>query len=242
MIERIAFAVKPLSQAEIAADLGIAKSAVHKHLYTLERASWVMRDPATGRYRAGPKAWLVGQRATDVGDLVEAAAPHMRAARQASGLAVVLSTVAGGTVDVLIALPSTHQIEIGVRQGSRLSQHGSAQGQVMLAFAPPRIIEGLLVGPLDALTPYTLTNPAALQERIKIVRRNGYASAPEETLLGIGALAAPVYDRMGHLIATLGLIGSTQHVGAFPDPGNIAVLKRTAEAISRSQGYRPTLS
>ena len=238
IIERVAFAPEAVSQTELAADLGMVKSAVHKHLYTLEEAGWVSRDPGTGRYRTGPKAWLVGRTAGHVGHLAEAAEAHMRAARQATGLAVVLGAVGRGAVDVLVALPGTHQIEIGVRRGSRLPVHASAQGQVLLAFGPPTLAEAVLAGELPALTSRTITDPGALRTRLEAVRREGHACAPEETLLGLGALAAPIRDHAGAVVATLGLIGSIQHVGETPDPAHVEALVAAAGAVSASQGYR----
>lgn len=238
IMEKIAFADEALSQTEIAAAAGIVKSAAHKHLFTLEEAGWVARDPGTGRYHVGPKAWLVGQSATLVGDLVGSATPLMRATRQETGLAVVLSTVSQRALSVLVTLSGTHEIEIGVRRGSHLSLHGSAQGQVMLAFGEAGLLDEVADQNLPAHTPKTLTDPDQLRRRIAETARVGHAVAPEETLLGVNALAAPVFDHGNRLVATVALIGSIQHLPASPAETHISAIHELANAISRTQGHQ----
>ena len=112
--------------------------------------------------------------------------------------------------------PGTHGIEIGVRRGSRLSLRGSAQGQVTLAFGETGLLDELAGQDLPALTPKTLTDPDQLHRRIAETARIGHAFAPEETRLGVNALAAPVFDHGGRLVATVALIGSIQHLSTSP--------------------------
>ena len=237
IIERVAFADAPMSQTEIAAAAGLVKSAAHKHLRTLEEHGWVARDPETQRYALGPKAWLVGQRATGVGDLAAAAAAGMRRLRDETGLAVVLSSVDGRGLSVIAALAGTHAIEIGVRQGSRIALHASAQGQLLLA-EDAALLKATCDGELEALTPRTLVTPARLRKRVERVRADGHAVAAEEVMTGITALAAPVRDYTGRLIATLALVGSVQHLGSPPAPEHVRTVRSLADALSRDRGYR----
>lgn len=232
ILEKIAFSDEPPSQADIAAEMGMVKSAAHKHLFTLEEAGWVTRDRATGRYQLGPKAWLVGQSATHVADLAATALPLMRAVRQKTGIAVVLSAMDGRSLSVIAALPGTHPIEIGVRRGSRLPMHASAQGQVALAFGAPELMERVCARDLEALTPRTIVEAGALRERVAETKRRGYGAASEETLLGVNVLAAPVFGRDGRLAATVALVGSIQHLKKEPDPAHTAAIVQLARDIS----------
>ena len=60
----------------------------------------------------------------------------MRQLRDALDQPIVLSEMTPRGALVLTNLSSTSPIEIGVRPGSELTFHASAQGKVMLAFAP----------------------------------------------------------------------------------------------------------
>lgn len=239
ILEKIAFADVPMNQKEIADAMGIVKSAAHKHLNTLEETGWVMRDLVTGRYQLGTKAWIIGQRASAIQTLANVGREPMRIARNETGLAVVLSLVNKNGLSVISALHGTHAIEIGVREGSELPIHSSAQGQVAMAFGGPALTEKTLKGDLPALTPNTVTDPERLKERIAEVRAKGYACAPEETLLGVNVIAAPIFDHTRTLIGTAALVGSIQHLAHPPDPQHLAALKAVAASISQARGYIP---
>ncbi|MFG6581482.1 IclR family transcriptional regulator [Sulfitobacter sp. 1A13191] len=237
ILHKIAFSDEPLSQSEIAETAGIVKSAAHKHLFTLEETGWISRDHLTGRYRLGPQAWLVGQRATQIGDLALSADSFMRTTRQETGLAVVLSSVNGRSLNVIAALNGTHAIEIGVRQGSQLPLHSSAQGQILLAFGDPKLVDEVCSEELPALTPKTLTNPEKLRCRVEEARQSGYVWAPEETLLGVNVVAAPVFNNHKQIIATVALVASIQHLTDPPSEEHVMAIRTLAGDISQTRGY-----
>ncbi|WP_157966424.1 IclR family transcriptional regulator [Oceanibium sediminis] len=239
IIEKIAFSDVALNQKEIAEAVGIVKSAAHKHLNTLEDTGWIMRDLATGRYQLGTKAWIVGQQAKAIQDLAEVGREPMRAARNETGLAVVLSLVNKNGLRVISALHGTHAIEIGVREGSELVLHASAQGQVALAFGGPALTEKAFKGDMAALTPKTLRDPDLVRARVEEVRTKGYACAPEETLLGVNVVAAPIFDHTRSLIGTAALIGSIQHLPDPPGAEHVDAVVTLARSISQARGYRP---
>lgn len=237
ILEKVAFSDIALNQTEIAESVGIVKSAAHKHLNTLEETGWIMRDAGSGRYHLGSKAWIIGQRATATHNLAETSRERMRALRDKTGLAVVLSSVNKSGLSVISAFHGTHAIEIGVRLGSELALHASAQGQITLAFGPAALANEVLAGELPALTPKTLTDPERLNTRITEIRAAGYACAPEETLLGVNVAAAPVFDQSGALIATVALVGSIQHLTSPPDKAHVDAIRELAQAISITCGY-----
>ncbi|WP_395540891.1 IclR family transcriptional regulator [Neotabrizicola sp. sgz301269] len=217
ILQMIAFAETPLGVTQIAQGVGIAKGAVHKHLRTLMDHGMVLQDPLTSLYHLGPKIWLMGQKAPQGQVLSEIAAPLMRSIRDELSLAVVLSVPTPKSAFVLATLPSNQPINIGVRPGSELLLHSSAQGKIFLAFGGPELRDSLRE-PLPRATPKTQTQLPVLLAELDEIRRLGYATAPEEAMLGINALAAPILDRHGKLVGSIGLIGSIQHLAAEPPP------------------------
>lgn len=236
ILEYIAFSPDPAGVTQIAEMAGIAKSAAFKHLQTLIDHGFVTQDSVSARYRLGPKAWLIGQQAQSLNDVAAVALPFMLAARNETGLAVVLSTPMPSSAYVVLTCPSTHQIEIGVRTGSHLALHASAQGKVFLAFGAPKIMEQLRGNPLTAITPCTITDWARLEEEIKAVRKNGFASAPQEALLGINAIAAPIFNYNRQLIGSIGFVGSVQHIPDIPDTSILDSLQRLTRDVSKALG------
>lgn len=231
ILQQIAFAERPQGVTQIAGKVGIAKGAVHKHLRTLIDHGMIVQDPSTSLYRLGPKIWLMGQKAPDGQMLSEIALPLMQAVRDDLGLAVVLSVPTPKSAFVLATLRSNQPIDIGVRPGSELQLHSSAQGKVFLAFGPADLWDQLQI-PLEAVTPRTTTDVETLRREIEEIRLAGYAIAPEESLLGINALAAPIFNTNGTIVGSIGLIGSIQHLTAEPTPHQLKVLMDLTGAIS----------
>ena len=238
ILERIAFADSPLGVTQIAADVGVAKGAVFKHLRTLIDHGMVVQESVSALYTLGPKLWVMAQRAPPETNLADVALPLMRVTRDELGTAVVLSVPTPRSAFVVATLSSNQPIEIGVRPGGELSLHSSAQGKVLLAFGDPAILEAL-PEQLPAVTPKTVLSKRDLVREIAEIRQQGYASAPEESLLGINAISAPILDGNGRLIGSIGLIASIQHLGVTPTEPQLKALWALTKEIGQRFGGAP---
>lgn len=236
ILEFVAFESDGAGVTQIAGHVGMAKSAIFKHLQTLIDHGFVTQDVSSSRYRLGPKAWLLARNAPNLDDVAANALPLMQAARNELGLGVVLSSPTPQSAFVVATVASNHQIEIGVRPGSQLSLHASAQGKVYLAFGPREALERICDAPLAAVTPRTITDPNILRAEVENVRQNGYAVAPGESLLGINVIAAPVWNYEGKLVASIGLIGSVQHIASVPDQMLVSRLLALTRSVSAALG------
>jgi DNA-binding IclR family transcriptional regulator len=236
-LEAVAWAREPVGVTQIAQAIGATKSAVFRHLQTLMERGYLTQDADTNRFRLGPKAFLIGHLAPPAWDVARTLERPMRDLRDATGLAVVLSTPSPRGALVVATFPGTHAIEIGVRPGSELALHASAQGKVFLAFGPQSLADRVLAAPLPAFTDRTVTGEAALREELSRIRLQGYALAPEEALLGINALAAPLRDHRDAVVGAVALVGSIQHLAPQPGPGLIEAIIRLAEDGSRLLGH-----
>jgi IclR family transcriptional regulator, KDG regulon repressor len=209
---------------------------VHRHLLTLVERGYLVQNLVTTRYAIGPKSRLLARLAPDT-DLVQIAEGPMRELRDALGHSVVLSAMTPRGALVLNTVQGTSAIEIGVRPGSELSFHASAQGKILLAFSPRPQQERVLSRPLENFTLHTITDPQRIEEEIVHVARIGFAVAPEEAMLGINAASAPVFDEKDACIGALALVGSIQFLPAKPDAATVSALKATAQQISRKLGH-----
>src|SRR6476620_6741337 len=91
-------------------------------------------------------------------DLVHVAVGPMRELRDRLGHSVVLSATTPRGALVMLTVAGTSPIEIGVRPGSELSFHASAQGKVLLAFAPRPMQQRVLGRSLQAFTARTIVD------------------------------------------------------------------------------------
>ncbi len=237
VLETVAFSEEELGVTQIADRLGLTKGAVFRHLHGLVERGYLTQNSATSHYRLGVKAYLIGRLAPRADDLAGSAEGPMRKLSEQSGITTVLTTPTAHGCMVLNTVLASRTIEIGVRPGSELSFHTSAQGKIMLAFGPTPLLERTLKTKLVALTPHTITSTAKLRTEIAKVRQQAYAIAPEEALLGINALAAPVFNMRDELVAAAALVGSIQYIPRNPDRQMIESVKRMAQSISRNLGH-----
>jgi IclR family transcriptional regulator, KDG regulon repressor len=232
VLEALAAAGKPVRLSELARQLGEAKGRVHRHLTTLRHLGLVEQERTSEAYRLGWKLVHLGQAAAAQFDVVRLAEPYMLRLRELSRQTVVLSVPAQGEAMVAAVMPSEKLVTISVRQGARLPAHASAQGRIVLAFAPPALARQTLSRKLATLTPRTITEPTALRARLKAIRQNLYELAHGETLLGITTLAAPLLDHEELLVGMIAIVGTDQYIPSPVDEGQLALVRACAAAIS----------
>jgi IclR family transcriptional regulator, KDG regulon repressor len=239
IMEHVAAQAEPIGVTTLAEYFGTSKSRIHRHLKTLEQQGYVVQDPLSERYRIGARLVALGHVIAESVDIIREAAPVMRKVRDALRHSVVLSMIDRGGVRVVRVEPGTSVIEITVKPGSLMEYHSSAQGKIALAHGGPRLLEATLERPLAALTEHTITQTQALQAELEQVRAQGWAAAPNEAVIGLNALAVPVFDAAGRLAASIAIVDSLQFIGAPPSQTQIDTMRAAGRALSESIGFRP---
>jgi IclR family transcriptional regulator, KDG regulon repressor len=236
VLETVSFADDEMGVTQIAERLSVTKGSVHRHLLTLVERGYLAQNPATSRYTIGPKGRLLARLAPET-DLVQLSEGPMRELRDALGQSVVLSEMTPRGALVLATLASTSPIEIGVRSGSELPFHASAQGKVMLAYAPRPFQTRILSRKLEPFTEKTVTSADRIEKALVNIAKRGYASAPEESMLGLNALATPIFDSHDACIGSLAIVGSIQFLPDKPKQADIDALTKASQQISRKLGH-----
>ena len=237
VLEAIAQAQDGLGVSELAARLASTKATVYRHLRTLLERGYVVQD-ASSRYRLGIQAHLLGQAASYRVDLIAQSRQAIAALREETGETITISAVGARSVVVLETTFGNSRFEIGVRPGTEMQLHSSAQGKIALAFSRQPLMQWLRQRKLERLTEYTICDFDRLAAEVEEARRVGWASAPQEMVLGLNAIAVPIFDNTGDCVGTLGMIGLAQFFGREPSISHLQALKRAAERISANLGYR----
>lgn len=234
LLEHLASTTGQCGVTELAQAFGTSKATIHRHLRTLARRDFVRQDAITQRYEPGIKLMVLGEAMRGRFDILGAAREPMMALRDASGQAVTLSALVEGQVMVMDLVQGHTAVEFGIRPGTRMTFHASAHGKVALAWGGEAPVERSLAiakasGGVDA---------AAFRRQLAAIRRQGWATAANEVLFGMNALAAPVFDHRGTCAGAVAIVGSTQFIGARPDKKQIAMVSACAARISHNLGYR----
>ena len=96
-------------------------------------------------------------------------------------------------------------------------------------------------GPLQQRTARTIIHAAQLERELAAVRARGYASIVDELEMGLAAVAAPIREADGSVIAALSVAGPTARLG----PSRLGLVGRLAieqaHAVSTRLGYEGEL-
>ncbi len=217
---------------ELARRLGLHKSTASRLLATLQRRGLVEQDGETGKYRLGLVVIRLAERAERTLDLRGIAMPELerlaRLTRETTGLGVLehdcLLTVAQADGPNLIA--------VGDWTGRTSPLHCVASGKVLLAALAEREVLRIARSGLVAHTDRTITELEPLLEELARIRRRGYATAIGEYEPGLNAVAAPVHDARGAIVAAVDIWGPAFRIPPRRMPELIALARETAAAIS----------
>lgn len=236
ILEFLAEQQAPTGVTMLAAALETTKSRIFRHLSTLVRRGYIVRAADSDRYAIGPQLARLGRLVSESFDLATIAHPFLRELRDTLGHSVVIAQTEPDGVRVLARISGKSAIEYGVKPGTLLAPHSSAQGKIVLAFGEEEIRTRVLRGRLDMQTPHTITQASLLEEAIEQIRRQGWAVAPNELLLGLNALAAPIFDASGALAGTVAIVDSIQLIAAEPSEQQVRVTTGQARRISDALG------
>lgn len=237
VLETLANAAGDMGVTELASALGTTKSRIHRHLQTLVSLGYISQNPQTERYRIGTRLIALGQAASGSADLTSVAQPHMRTLRDRTGQAVSIGGLEPDGIRILQTLHGNMQIEVGVRPGSTLGYCNSAQGKVALSTLSPQKREALIPQVIPAATGFTITDRDTFLAHIEDIAQRGWATAPNEAMLGLNALACPIFNAAHETVATIAIVSLTQHIKTPPQPEQIAAVRDAAARISEELGY-----
>ncbi|SEE38690.1 transcriptional regulator, IclR family [Rhizobiales bacterium GAS191] len=221
----------------LARALETTKSRIYRHLQTLAHEGYIVQPADSERYKVGPRLVALARTVSDNVDLAVAASDALVELRDALGHSSVVSQVEPDGVRVLATVSGRAPIEIGVRPGSLLSFHASAQGKVALAFGSPEFRARALRGRLEMLTAQTIVSPAALHKEIEKIREQGWATAPNQSAIGLNTLAAPIFDASGALCGTVGVVDMVQFIEEEPSAQQIERTIAAGRRISEALGH-----
>lgn len=238
LLGAVAEAGDGISLNELVEKLGAARSTVYRILNSLAAHGLVARVNGGANYQLGPRFIELARRISPNADrvtLVEAARPIMQSAADRIHESLKLSAPEGDEMLTILAAASPAEYALSVRVGSRSPKHVGAAGKLALAYASSADVTAYCGRGLVARTPYTITDPEALEEELRRIREDGFAEDNLESGLGIRALAAPIFDASSRLIAAV----SVPFIGDATPERKRAIRKEVievADALTRLLG------
>ncbi len=224
---------------EIAEEMGVHKSTVSRLVETLRGHDMVQVDPASKKYRLGYRMMYLGENVPKNTRMVNLARPFLFRLSEDLRESVHLCTFNNRTVYVVDQVRSSKAYSLAAAPGMVEPPHASSVGKCIFAWRPQDFVLAFLEeNSMKAYTPNTITSPGAFLEHLAEVRHLGYAMDNEEFTMGVRCVAAPIFNRRGEVLFSVGASGPADEF----EPRRVQFFaKRLMQAgweISGAMGYR----
>jgi len=196
----------PQGIIDIAKQLKINASTIHRILYTLQEYSFVKQDGAKGKYSLGIRLFELGNlffRRLNIGDNI---LPILKKLMADSQETVSLSVYSKGERIYLLIVRSCQPIQTIAFEGRRELLHKTASGKAIMAYLPESEIDWIIKEKgLPKYTDKTITDIDRLKDELKKIRSCGYAFDDGEGEEEIRCIAAPVFNHEGNIIYAISI-------------------------------------
>ena len=228
---------RALSLAELAAGVGMTLSSAQRCVHTLVRLGFLRRDAGMKRWVLTPRPLALAHAYLAGHALLEQATTHLIDLNQASGESVSMSEPQATDMIFIARFPSLKRFYIHMPVGRRLPMYCTASGRAYLSTLPAASAQRIVRrSELKALTPHTLTDPAAILRRISEAREAGYAWSDQECYRGDLSIAAPLLGMGGEALAAVNISAPTSRWTLPELRAKLApLLLQTARAASLGQ-------
>jgi DNA-binding IclR family transcriptional regulator len=230
LLVRVVESEQPLGLGELAAGSGLPKSTTSRLVGALERHGLLARTADHRGLQPGPVFLRYAHHDANQ-QLVELAEPALELLARETHETINLAVPSPLGADHLAQRDSAHFVGVTNWVGRRVPHHVAANGKVFMAFAAVAV-----PADLDPFTVHTITDRAELEAELARVRARGYATIVDELELGLAALAAPVRDATGEVVAAFSVSGPTTRLTAERIEALAPLLLEQAGWLSRRLG------
>jgi DNA-binding IclR family transcriptional regulator len=230
-----------LSLSQIAGQLSLPKSTIHRHLATLENKRFVIRDNNTGKYSLGLRFVEMAALILQGAGFQRWTQPHLERLSAESGETVDLAVLDGHFVTYLQVIESSQRVKIAAAVGQRLPAYCTASGKAFLAFLPDDLVSEILSEEMIRYTENTFVSLPKLYEDLQITYERGFAISEQEFEKDINAVAAPILDESGYPVAVIAIVGPSYRLSREQMNRLGNSIRLSTDAITREGGL-PILS
>jgi DNA-binding IclR family transcriptional regulator len=229
-----------LGVTELSRRVNIDKSTVYRLLSALQQGGLIEQNPATAKYHLGLGLLRLSGLAQQSLDLPRVARPYLLELAEVSEETVNLSLMtADDKIMNIDGVTSPHRVRNVGWIGREMPAHAVSGGKVVLAFLEEEKVDEILARGLPRLTPHTVVDPAELRAELAQIRKVGYGLAQEELEEGLSAVAAPIWNHEGRVIAIFSVSGPSFRLPKARLEELGRVTKRMAGRVSETIGFTP---
>lgn len=238
LLELLARSEKPCGVTELAQEMQLTKSNVHRLLQGLVHQGFARNIDGSGRYELTMKLWELGSHVFGRLDVRQIAIPYMEELAAETSETVHLSALEGEDVLYLAKIDSPQPVRAYTTVGGRAPAYCVATGKAQLAWADVATLERVR----SKLVPHTSKSPASvelLDQELERIRVSGYALNLGEWREQVCGVAAPIRDASTRVVAAVGISGPAERLRTRVLHNMAPMVIKACDTISSLLGYRP---
>jgi DNA-binding IclR family transcriptional regulator len=235
LFELLAESQSGMTLSQLSRKLDIPKSTAHYLLHTLHTRGYVQRSSDGRQYSLGLRFADVARGDNAELSLRTFAIPYLRQIVARLDLTATLAVRRSAEAVLVARVESHHDAGGGAWVGRHVDLHCTAQGKALIVDLSDEQLGKLFAGrELARFTTKTICSLSALKAHLVEVRAKGFAVNDEEMVSGVRAVAAPVVDSLGTVIASVTVRGTTRLIPTHL----IAQLGREMILVAREMSQR----
>lgn len=195
-----------LTADEISALMDTSRSTTYRYIRTLRDKGFLEKSDG-GVFRLGPRLLDLGRAARRKRDLRDIALPVMEEVAEATRETALLTRIFGREAVCVERVEGSQTIRISFERGHVQPLHAGASSKILLAYLDESEWNEHLALPLERFTEHTITDSELLKEQLREIRQQGYCISDGEVDAGARAVAVPILDTRGRLVAGLSTAG-----------------------------------
>jgi DNA-binding IclR family transcriptional regulator len=206
ILRSLAATARPVGVQQVADDVGLNVSTVHRLLQMLVKDGMASYDTPSRTYTIGTECIRLASAVLGSHSLIGRVRPLLSELAQAVSETCAFTLYEPRTFSKIVALVERgpHVLGYDFDVGSRDGIHAGASGKPILAFLPDAEIDRFLRRKLPKMTEYTVVDPVQLRKQIAQIRKVGYATSKGERIPGAGVgIGAPVFSSDDHVIGSV---------------------------------------
>ena len=226
-----------LSFQEIIDLSGIPKTSVYRMLMSLEEMGFLVKG-IDSKYRLGLLFLKFGHLVSSRLDIRQIAYPVMENLHNDVKEAINLIIKQGDEAIYIEKIDRNQKVRLYTAIGRRSPLYAGACSRVILSYLPePEITAYMESIELKSFATGTITDKERLYDTIRQAKKDGYTISNSELENHTSAIAAPIFDYKGNVVAGLSVAGIEANYQDENIPIFVAKVKEAAEEISQRLGY-----
>ena len=198
--------IESATASELATELDFTTSTVYKHLSTLAKERYVIKED--NHYRIGLRFLNLGQNALRNQEIYQIVKPELVDLAEETDEMANLLVEEGGRGVFVHKVSSDRAVNLDTYIGKEVYLHTTALGKAILAHLPRKRVDEIIdQHGLPEVTAKTITDRQTLESELSTVRERGYAVDDEERLYGLQCVSVPILGKDGVPLGAISVSG-----------------------------------